>query len=119
MVPAKTQASGLCCSFCHKSQESVAKLISTPPAYPRAYICDECIAVCVFALKHNPGQLPPVSEIPVNPSEKHPLLGHPLASSLLMAIEQWIRRESVGDDAAQELSEVHRIAAEMMTKQET
>jgi ATP-dependent Clp protease ATP-binding subunit ClpX len=34
------------CSFCHKSQDVVGKLISSPNDYPRAYICDECIAVC-------------------------------------------------------------------------
>lgn len=34
------------CSFCHKSQDAVAKLISSPSEFPRAYICDECIAVC-------------------------------------------------------------------------
>jgi ATP-dependent Clp protease ATP-binding subunit ClpX len=34
------------CSFCHKSQEQVEKLISSPSDYPRAYICDECVAVC-------------------------------------------------------------------------
>src|SRR6201993_44226 len=34
------------CAFCHKSQDSVAKLISSPSDYPRAYICDECVAVC-------------------------------------------------------------------------
>lgn len=34
------------CSFCHKNQEVVGKLISSPSDYPRAYICDECIAVC-------------------------------------------------------------------------
>jgi ATP-dependent Clp protease ATP-binding subunit ClpX len=34
------------CSFCHKSQDVVGKLISSPSDYPRAYICDECIAVC-------------------------------------------------------------------------
>jgi ATP-dependent Clp protease ATP-binding subunit ClpX len=34
------------CSFCHKSQDVVGKLISSPSEYPRAYICDECIAVC-------------------------------------------------------------------------
>ena len=34
------------CSFCHKSQDAVAKLISSPSDNPRAYICDECIAVC-------------------------------------------------------------------------
>jgi ATP-dependent Clp protease ATP-binding subunit ClpX len=34
------------CSFCHKSQDAVGKLIASPSDYPRAYICDECIAVC-------------------------------------------------------------------------
>ncbi len=34
------------CSFCHKSQDVVGNLISSPSDYPRAYICDECIAVC-------------------------------------------------------------------------
>jgi ATP-dependent Clp protease ATP-binding subunit ClpX len=34
------------CSFCHKTQDVVGKLISSPSDYPRAYICDECIAVC-------------------------------------------------------------------------
>jgi ATP-dependent Clp protease ATP-binding subunit ClpX len=34
------------CSFCHKSQDVVGELISSPSDYPRAYICDECIAVC-------------------------------------------------------------------------
>ncbi len=34
------------CSFCQKTQDAVGKLISSPSEYPRAYICDECIAVC-------------------------------------------------------------------------
>ena len=34
------------CSFCHKEQETVGKLISSPSDYPRAYICDECVVVC-------------------------------------------------------------------------
>jgi len=34
------------CSFCHKTQDVVGKLISSPSDYPRVYICDECIAVC-------------------------------------------------------------------------
>jgi len=34
------------CSFCHKTQEIVGKLISTPGDYPKSYICDECVAVC-------------------------------------------------------------------------
>jgi hypothetical protein len=46
--------------------------------------------------------------------EKHPLFAHPLASSLLSAIEHWIRHESLGVDAFHELGEVRRIAVEMM-----
>src|SRR6266545_2281312 len=111
MPRAQTRIDGLCCSFCKKSQESVAKLISSPSDYPRAYICDECIAVCSSILEDDRGELPPVVGIPV---ENHPLLTHPLASSLLTAVEQWIRSESLGGDAAQELSEVRRIAAEMI-----
>src|ERR1019366_10100947 len=115
IVKANTRGGGPCCSFCHKSQESVGTLVSNPKDYPRAYICFECIAVCVSILEDDL-DLPPVSGMPVNLGEKHQLLTHPLASSLLTAIEHWIRCESLGGDAAQALSEVHRIAAEMMTK---
>src|SRR3954452_5218581 len=41
------------CSFCHKSQDAVAKLISSPSDYPRAYICDECVAVCNSILEND------------------------------------------------------------------
>ena len=34
------------CSFCHKPQDAVAKLIASPGELPRAYICDECVSVC-------------------------------------------------------------------------
>ena len=34
------------CSFCHKSQEVVSKLIATPGEYPKSYICDECVLIC-------------------------------------------------------------------------
>ncbi|HEY4357072.1 MAG TPA: ATP-dependent Clp protease ATP-binding subunit ClpX [Acidobacteriaceae bacterium] len=52
------------CSFCHKSQDAVAKLISSPSDYPRAYICDECVAVCNSILEDDktevqPGATPP------------------------------------------------------------
>jgi ATP-dependent Clp protease ATP-binding subunit ClpX len=54
------------CSFCHKSQDVVGKLISSPSDYPRAYICDECIAVCNSIIEDDrhdqsygtPGNLP-------------------------------------------------------------
>jgi len=45
------------CSFCHKSQDVVGKLISSPSDYPRAYICDECIAVCNSILEDDRGEI--------------------------------------------------------------
>ena len=47
------------CSFCHKSQDSVAKLISSPSDYPRAYICDECVAVCNSILEDDRTEVAP------------------------------------------------------------
>jgi ATP-dependent Clp protease ATP-binding subunit ClpX len=46
------------CSFCHKSQDVVGKLISSPSDYPRAYICDECIAVCNSILEDDKVEAP-------------------------------------------------------------
>ena len=47
------------CSFCHKSQDAVAKLISSPSDYPRAYICDECVGVCNSILEDDKGEAQP------------------------------------------------------------
>ena len=47
------------CSFCHKTQDAVGKLISSPSDYPRAYICDECIAVCNSILEDDSARQPP------------------------------------------------------------
>jgi len=47
------------CSFCHKSQDAVAKLISSPSDYPRAYICDECVGVCNSILEDDRGEVTP------------------------------------------------------------
>jgi len=49
------------CSFCHKSQDAVAKLISSPSDYPRAYICDECVAVCNSILEDDRAATPAAS----------------------------------------------------------
>ncbi len=46
------------CSFCHKSQDAVGKLISSPSDYPRAYICDECIGVCNSILEDDRQEQP-------------------------------------------------------------
>jgi ATP-dependent Clp protease ATP-binding subunit ClpX len=49
------------CSFCHKSQDAVAKLISSPSDYPRAYICDECVAVCNSILEDDRSEALPTA----------------------------------------------------------
>ena len=38
------------CSFCHKTEDQVRKLIAGPDG---AYICDECIGICSRAWKKN------------------------------------------------------------------
>jgi ATP-dependent Clp protease ATP-binding subunit ClpX len=54
------------CSFCHKSQDAVAKLISSPSDYPRAYICDECVAVCNSILEDDKGEAQPAGVSPAH-----------------------------------------------------
>ena len=49
------------CSLCHKSQDAVAKLISSPSDYPRAYICDECVGVCNSILEDDRGEAHPAT----------------------------------------------------------
>jgi len=49
------------CSFCHKSQDAVAKLISSPTDYPRAYICDECVGVCNSILEDDRSETHPAA----------------------------------------------------------
>jgi len=118
--PASTDV--LRCSFCRKSQDVVAKLISSPNDYPRAYICDECVAVCASILEDDAEETKASvvenSTAPVVSSEldeeTHSLLTHPLALPFFAALELWIKRESLGCDAAEEFAEMRRIAVRMM-----
>ncbi len=58
------------CSFCHKTQEQVEKLISSPSDYPRAYICDECVRVCDQILEEEKReQATPPARRPPRPPE--------------------------------------------------
>ena len=59
MKTSKGSDDSLRCSFCHKSQDTVAKLISSPSDYPRAYICDECVAVCNSILDDDRNEVQP------------------------------------------------------------
>ncbi len=50
------------CSFCQKPQDAVAKLISSPGDQARAYICDECVAVCNSILEEERGERAPTAQ---------------------------------------------------------
>jgi ATP-dependent Clp protease ATP-binding subunit ClpX len=45
---------GLSCSFCHKAQREVAKII----AGPNVYICSDCIKLCMDIVRENSQQKP-------------------------------------------------------------
>src|SRR5690349_9389131 len=100
------------CSFCHKSQDVVGKLISSPSDYPRAYICDECIAVCNSILEDDRHEAPPVPE---PHADQNSVWNHPLASAFLDMVEQWIVLETEGGDATPALAEMKLLAVRMKT----
>ena len=58
------------CSFCQKPRDAVGKLISSPGDHPRAYICDECVAVCNSILEEDRGERLPTTQAKLpKPSE--------------------------------------------------
>lgn len=66
------------CSFCHKTQEQVEKLISSPSEFPRAYICNECVTVCEQILQDEKKEqaLPANRRLPRPPEIKEFLDGY-------------------------------------------
>jgi len=48
-MPKYSNPSGLACSFCHKPQREVDKII----AGPNVYICSECIKLCLDIIREN------------------------------------------------------------------
>ncbi len=48
-MPKYTNPTGLSCSFCHKPQREVEKII----AGPNVYICNECIRLCLDIIREN------------------------------------------------------------------
>src|SRR5438477_3247670 len=66
------------CSFCHKTQEQVEKLISSPSDYPRAYICNECVGVCQTILEDEKREqaTAPARQLPRPPEIKRFLDGY-------------------------------------------
>ena len=98
------------CSFCRKSQDVVGKLISSPPDYPRAYICNECVQK--YTPEEQRSLLSGPVALPKRPS--HCLMCHPNAQQLLAAIERWALAERERGDSDAEIAEVRRMAKAML-----
>lgn len=98
------------CSFCHKAENSVQKLISSPSDYPRAYICEECIAVCNSIIEDERAE----DGVEAEPQESHPLLTHPLTPQFLAAVDAWVRKDSLGADASEEFAKVRAAAVRLV-----
>ena len=49
-VPGATRLGNLCCSFCNKDKDAVAKLV----AGPGVYICNECVGLCNLIIAEEP-----------------------------------------------------------------
>jgi ClpX C4-type zinc finger len=105
------------CSFCGKGQKEASKLISSPSDRPRAYICDECVAICSTIIEDDniKAENPQAEEVLYDGEALHPLLEHPLASNLMEAIASWIREQSLGNDGLLAVAEVRRIASRMLS----
>lgn len=87
------------CSFCHKSQDVVGKLISSPSDSSRAYICDECIAVCNSIIEDD---APPGVRDPYK---------NPLTPQLFDVLRQWVVLPA--ESGASELAGIRRFAEQI------
>lgn len=111
----RTSDDSLRCSFCRKSQEKVGKLISSPSDYPRAYICDECVAVCNYVIEDDQKDSGPEPE-GESMTEEGRFAQHPLAIEFLAAAERWAVRDLTGRQANGELDQMRAIAARMLAE---
>ena len=65
------------CSFCRKNQDAVGKLISSPGDFPRAYICDECVAICNSILEDKRSE-----DLPTSPSLPDRPISRPFSTNM-------------------------------------
>jgi hypothetical protein len=106
------------CSFCHKAEDVVHQLVSNPSDYARAFICDECVAVCYSTMSEDREQSASQTESTDDAVTRPPFrtywggleIQHPRAPELVAAMSTWVAREARGLDASKELAEVRRLA---------
>lgn len=107
----KQAGNGKCCSFCRKSESVVGKLISNSDDYPRAYICDECVAVCISIVEDDRHSCEPDTQTLVAEGR---FVRHSLAPEFLDAAERWAVRDLTGLHASDELNHLRILAARML-----
>ncbi len=90
------------------------RLISSPSDRSRAYICNECIAVCHSILQDELAEAAAATEA-LGAPPKELAFDPALIPDLLDSIERWTHSEARGDDASQEIDKVRRIAAVMFS----
>ncbi len=103
------------CSFCHKAQHVVAKLISSPSDHPRAYICDECVAVCARIIEDDRRQSQGAPDADRPRFTLNSVLD-PLALQLFEAIEEWLYQEAGGGDPSAAIGDVRHLAAQLLSR---
>jgi len=107
------EAAGMECSFCHKSQAVVRRLVSNPSDFrTRVYICDECITLCTYILEDDTDRF---AHDPVDiDSHKRPaVLDNPLTLPFLRCVERWIKLESSGADCVTEFEGLRSAAVRL------
>ena len=87
------------------------KLISGPE-FPRAYICSECVKVCVSILEDD--RPPNASAVATEAPASNPLLAHPLTFAGACGSRALDSRGIKGADAAKEFAEFQTAAVSWM-----
>jgi len=77
-APRASQPKSLCCTFCDKSKDAVAKLI----AGPGVYICDECVGLWYEIITEDPMPGYDGSDWPRHDGLKWPHLGVVIGSGM-------------------------------------
>ena len=97
------------CSFCHKTEDAVERLIPSPSDL-NVRIRDECLAVCSSILSDV--DFPPGPADPDHPG--HCRFCDPRTPSLLNTIEQWVVAESQHRGSIVFLERARHMALSMM-----
>ena len=92
-MPTSSRSKSVCCSFCHRPQEQVQRIISGPEG---VYICDECVDLCREILAEERDKRP-FSDVP-----EFSLGDIPLPRQIYQQLNEYV----VGQDRAKKVLSV-------------